>query len=53
MMARYHDPAYGRFTQTDPLGGPMGPGVVSYVYAANSPLVFGDPSGLCHTEGNP
>ncbi|GEM_PF-6181629 len=40
MMARYQDPAYGRFSQVDPIGGASG-----YGYAANNPLAFGDPSG--------
>ena len=37
--ARYYDPARGRFTQLDPLGG-------GYVYARNNPVNFVDPSGL-------
>ena len=37
--ARYYDPARGRFTQVDPLGG-------GYVYASDNPVNFVDPSGL-------
>ena len=37
--ARYYDPARGRFTQVDPLGG-------GYVYASDDPINRIDPSGL-------
>ena len=37
--ARYYDPARGRFTQPDPLGG-------GYVYANDDPVNYVDPSGL-------
>ena len=37
--ARYYDPARGRFTQPDPLGG-------GYVYASDDPVNRIDPSGL-------
>ena len=36
---RYYDPARGRFTQRDPLGG-------GYVYANDDPVNYVDPSGL-------
>lgn len=38
MGTRYYDPAIGRFTQPDPLGG-------GYTYAANDPVNLIDPSG--------
>ena len=38
MGARYYDPADGRFTQTDPLGG-------GYRYALNNPINLVDPAG--------
>jgi RHS repeat-associated protein len=38
MGTRYYDPAIGRFTQPDPLGG-------GYAYAANDPVNLTDPSG--------
>ena len=40
--ARYYDPYIGRFTQRDPIGD----GVNWYIYAANNPLKFIDPTGL-------
>jgi len=57
-MARYYDPAIGRYTQVDPVleqtmevpqgalecGGACGP--LSYGYGRNNPLKYVDPSGL-------
>ena len=40
--ARYYDPYTGRFNQRDPAGD----GLNWYVYAANNPLAFIDPTGL-------
>ncbi|MYE88628.1 hypothetical protein F4X33_06500 [Candidatus Poribacteria bacterium] len=40
--ARYYDPYIGRFTQRDPAGD----GVNWYVYTANNPVSFIDPTGL-------
>jgi|GEM_PF-1204005 len=42
--ARYYDPTIGRFTQRDPLG--FTDGINPYIYVANSPLNYTDPSGL-------
>ncbi len=41
--ARHYDPATGRFLQPDPAG-LYQPNL--YAYAANNPIVYGDPSGL-------
>jgi RHS repeat-associated protein len=43
MGARYYDPAVGRFTQPDPLGG-------GYQYVLNNPVNLVDPSGYCGEE---
>jgi RHS repeat-associated protein len=43
MGARHYDPATGRFLQPDPLGVAASE---LYAYAANSPYMFWDPSGL-------
>ena len=40
--ARYYDPYIGRFNQRDPAGD----GLNWYIYAANNPLAFIDPTGL-------
>ena len=45
MGERYYDPARGRFTQLDPLGG-------GYVYAGNDPINFVDPTGLLQNDGD-
>jgi len=42
LRARYYDPAIGRFLSQDPL-----PAGHSYVYGANNPVRYVDPSGLC------
>ncbi|WP_340680468.1 RHS repeat-associated core domain-containing protein [Paraglaciecola sp.] len=42
--ARYYDPSIGRFTQRDPMG--FADGINPYVYVANSPLNYTDPSGM-------
>ncbi|MFN3233151.1 MAG: RHS repeat-associated core domain-containing protein, partial [Alphaproteobacteria bacterium] len=42
--ARYYSPALGRFLQTDPIG--YADGMNMYAYVGNSPVSFGDPSGL-------
>lgn len=39
--ARYYDPTHGRFTQTDPSG--QNP---HYLYTADNPITYLDPSGL-------
>ncbi|MDY7095737.1 MAG: RHS repeat-associated core domain-containing protein [Acidobacteriota bacterium] len=41
---RYYDPELGRFITADPLGYVDGPS--QYLFAMNSPVVFGDPLGL-------
>lgn len=45
--ARYYDPGSGRFLQADPFPGiPQVPGTFNrYVYAANNPALFVDPTG--------
>lgn len=40
--ARYYDPYIGRFTQRDPAG----QGMNWYIYCANNPLKFVDPTGM-------
>ncbi|GAA1858059.1 polymorphic toxin-type HINT domain-containing protein [Myceligenerans crystallogenes] len=44
MRARNYDPGTGRFSSVDPLGA-QPPGSSPYVYAANNPLVYTDPTG--------
>jgi uncharacterized protein RhaS with RHS repeats len=45
MRARYYNPHLKRFINADPIG--FASGSNWYTYAANSPLLFIDPSGLC------
>ncbi len=42
MTFRYYDPKYGRFTQIDPIKL-----MSEFIFGANNPIMFGDPSGLC------
>ena len=47
MGARYYDPEIGRFTTQDPITSFTEPSTLNrYVYAANNPLRFADPTGL-------
>jgi uncharacterized protein RhaS with RHS repeats len=46
MKARYYDSEVGRFISEDPLGFEGG-SLNLYVYAANNPIMFMDPKGLC------
>jgi RHS repeat-associated protein len=47
LRGRHYQPTQGRFTQTDPLPAAVAdPYVAAYVYAANSPTSFIDPSGM-------
>jgi RHS repeat-associated protein len=46
MKARYYDSEVGRFISEDPLGFEGG-SLNLYVYAANNPIMFMDPLGLC------
>lgn len=46
--ARYYDAARGRFLSEDPLRLASGP--LSFGYADNNPVLFGDPDGLCPWE---
>jgi RHS repeat-associated protein len=46
MKARYYDSEVGRFISEDPLGFEGG-NLNLYVYAANNPIMFMDPLGLC------
>lgn len=41
--ARYYEPKFGRFTSEDPIGFTGGPNF--YVYAADNPITYRDPSG--------
>ncbi len=46
LRARQYDPTTGRFTATDPLSPGIGEPVVgAYVYVANNPVRYTDPSG--------
>jgi RHS repeat-associated protein len=47
--ARWYDPITGRWLSNDPIG--ISGGLNQYVFCANNPVNFTDPSGLC-TEGN-
>jgi RHS repeat-associated protein len=46
--ARWYAPAWGRYTQADPLGVASGPN--EYSYAGSNPLESADPWGLCLVE---
>jgi len=43
--ARYYAPGFGRFTSEDPIG-VLGGSANEYLYGANAPTVYTDPSGL-------
>jgi hypothetical protein len=45
VRARWYDPQTGRFVSEDPIG--LAGGINPYAYAANSPVNFTDPFGLC------
>ncbi|QIK55243.1 RHS repeat-associated core domain-containing protein [Dysgonomonas sp. HDW5B] len=45
--ARYYDPAYSRFTTVDPLAEKYY-SISPYVYAANNPMKFIDPTGMAY-----
>ncbi len=47
--ARYYDPGLGRFLQADPVGYEGG-SLNLYAYCGNSPLNYGDPTGLCREK---
>ncbi|HWG99401.1 MAG TPA: RHS repeat-associated core domain-containing protein, partial [Pilimelia sp.] len=50
LRARTYNPGTGRFTSTDPM--PTGPSAISpYVYAANNPVAFTDPTGAVLDAG--
>ena len=52
-LARYYDPAIGRFTATDPLVDLGRPSTLdAYGYAGGSPVTMSDPSGLLMTVGS-
>ena len=42
---RYYDPTHGRFTQPDPTGQDD-----HYLYSANNPISFSDPSGAAQSD---
>ena len=48
LRGRYYDPSVGRFTQEDPIKD----GNNWYVYAANNPIRFKDPSGYAVTKND-
>ena len=53
--ARGYDPVLGRFMQIDPMSH-LYPGISTYAYVANNPLVFVDPTGetieVCNGSGD-
>jgi RHS repeat-associated protein len=46
---RWYDPQVGRFVSEDPIG--LLGGINLYEYAAGNPVMFRDPTGLCHDGG--
>ena len=42
---RDYDPAVGRYVESDPIG--LRGGINTYVYSADDPVLFYDPSGRC------
>jgi RHS repeat-associated protein len=50
VRARWYDPQTGRFVSEDPIG--LAGGMNVYTYAANNPVNFTDPSGLCPEEAS-
>jgi uncharacterized protein RhaS with RHS repeats len=52
-MARYYDPAIGRYTQVDPLHDAAQTELAPYAYASNNPLLFTDPRGLLPKTDRP
>ncbi len=46
--ARWYDQESGRFVTEDPAGDPNNPNL--YVYCANNPLIFTDPTGLIYQQ---
>jgi RHS repeat-associated protein len=52
MKARYYDSEVGRFISEDPLGF-NGGSLNLYEYAANNPIMFMDPTGLCKSSYEP
>jgi RHS repeat-associated protein len=54
LRARQYDPATGRFLSPDPVSPRTDTSYIgSYVYAANRPTVFTDPSGACVFNDDP
>jgi RHS repeat-associated protein len=48
--ARWYDPVTGRWLSNDPIG--ISGGLNQYVFCANNPVNFRDPSGLCPENSN-